>query len=639
MTSSVFVPRPAEGLNFPNVLQMFAARLAKTPDLPALRHKQAGAWRATTWRGWNAASRELAAALIHHGVKRGDRVAIMSATRMEWVLCDLAIAMAGAVSVPIYPSVTAEQATYILENSGSVVAVVERSAHVRAILNPEFTNRIAKLRHIVHLDSEVDSRGERVAVQDLHGQAPSCELWETFRACGASNVESATPLLAAIAAELGLDHEMTYVYTSGTTGIPKGVVLTHKNLVYESWAIKNVIPVDHTDEQLMVLPLAHIFARHLVWGSVEQGSVVAFAERLDQVAENLKEIAPTYMGAVPRIYEKVYDKILDGVSRTSIVKKSLFAWCLDVGRKVSVCKQRGQIVPSGLTLKLLVADRLVFSKIRAIFGGRLRFFVSGGAPLRKDIAEFFHAAGVLILEGYGLSETTGATNVNRPDRYRFGTVGPAMPGCEIRIAEDGEVLVRSHNVFARYHDLPQETTEVLDKHGWFHTGDIGELKDGFLRITDRKKDLIKTAGGKYIAPQMLENQLKGHPGISHAMVIGDNRPYAVALITIDEAAMMAISQQEGLGCKSYADLVRHPRVKQLVQKYVDEVNATLAPFESLKRFEVLPADFTEATGELTPTLKVKRKVVAEKYAELVAQMYAIGSAASPAGHAKAASSV
>jgi long-chain acyl-CoA synthetase len=554
-------------------------------------------------------------------------VGLVASTRLEWTLLDTAIALAGAVSVPIYVSLTSDHLTYILQDAGCSVAILEHPELVQRARDPAFAERLAALRHIIVLD-EVGPLPSKPGVASVRlaevtaGERRELHTYAAFHERGRAALGEHAARLDALAADLRLEDEFTYVYTSGTTGIPKGVVLSHKNLVFEAWSIAHAVPLDGGDEQLLVLPLAHIFSRHLVWGAVEQGAITTFAESIDAVAANLKEVAPTFMGAVPRIYEKVYNKIMAGVAAGSPLKQRIFHAALAVGRKVSVCRQRGQTPPPLLALQMAVADRLVFGKIKAVFGGRLRFFVSGGAPLSREIAEFFHAAGVLILEGYGLTETTGATNVNRPDRYRFGTVGPSMPGCEVRIAEDGEVLLRGHNVMVRYHGYPEETAAAIDAQGWFRSGDVGELVDGFLRITDRKKDLIKTSGGKYIAPQLLENRLKLREGISQVMVHGDNRPYAVALLTIDEVAMGALADREGLGVKGYAALAEHPRIRQVVQGYLDELNAGLASFETVKKFAIAPADFTEATGELTPSFKVKRKVVREKYASLIESLYA-----------------
>jgi long-chain acyl-CoA synthetase len=524
--------------------------------------------------------------------------------------------MVGAISVPIYPSLTAEHVAFILEDAGCVAVLVdnvERLAGLDAMEN----RRLAALRDVVTFDSPDED-----AVWPTNLPQPQTFAHVQNRGVAALSGDAAqVRALDELAGTLGLEDPLTYVYTSGTTGLPKGVELVHRNFVYEAWAIKNVVPVDDTDEQLLVLPLAHIFARHMVWGAVEQGAVTAIGQGEGYIEQNMREVAPTFVAGVPRLYERAYHGIIREVVGRNQLTKTAFGVSLDVGRKASAHRQRGEVLPTSLSVRLAVADRMFFSKIKERFGGRLRFFVCGGARLSKEIAEFFHACGILVLEGYGLTETTGATNVNRPDRYRFGTVGPAMPGCEIRIAADGEVLVRGHNVMVRYHNLPDDTAAAFDEHGWYRTGDIGELTDGFLRITDRKKDLIKTASGKYIAPRMVEGRLEVQDGISYAVVLGEGRPFAVALLTLDEESMMRLSDREGLGCRSYADLAAHPRIRQVVQGHVDTVNATLARHEIVKRFEIVPEEFTVQRGELTPTRKVRRGVVQERWRSLIERLY------------------
>jgi len=604
MAPVAFVPAPAEGLNHPNVIQLFAARAKRTPDLPALRFKRQGIWRALTWRDWFQASEAVAAGLLGLGVERGQRVAIMAPSCVEWAVCDLAIALAGAVSVPIYPSVTAEQAAYILRDSGAVAAIVGDLADAERL------------------------RGAGVAVHFVIIEGVGPGSLDALQAVGEAALVEFRPTLATVAAETTLAEPFTFVYTSGTTGVPKGVVLTHKNVVYEAWAIKNVVAADQADEQLMVLPLAHVFARHLLWGAVEQGAVTAFAppatregSQTAALALAFQEVGPTYMCAVPRVYEKFYNQILGEIQAEGALVRLGFEQALEVGRKVSMCRQRGQALPGTLALKMNLADRLFFTKIKQKFGGRLRFFVSGGAPLRREVAEFFHAIGVLILEGYGLTETTGATNVNRPDRFRFGTVGPAMPGCELRIAEDGEVLVRGSGVMLGYHGMPEETAAALDEQGWLHTGDIGELRDGFLAITDRKKDLIVTSNGKNVAPLPLEGRLELFAGIAHALVVGDARPHLAALIALDVPTMLALARREGLGCRDAAELARHPRVRQVIQGHIDVMNADLANFEAIRRFAIADREFSEANGELTPTHKLRRREVLAKYAAVIETLY------------------
>jgi long-chain acyl-CoA synthetase len=599
------VLNPAEGISYPNVVRMMEARVQRTPDLPALRCKIQGIWRTWTWLDWLRLGQGIAAALLTRlGVGRGDRVALMAPSSLEWALCDLGIALAGAVSVPIYPSCTPAQAAFILRDSGSRVAIVADAADVP------------------RLRAEAPAVGEFIALAGRPGDG--VHAFDRVQQDGAAALAGAAATLASTARTLDLADPFTVVYTSGTTGTPRGVVLSHKNLVYEAWAIKNVIAADRSDEQLMVLPLAHVFARHLLWGAVEQGAVTAFVPAGPELAgaaltAAFQEVAPTFMGAVPRIYDRFYARILGDIRRSDVVTRAAFERCMTVGRKVSQCRQRGQAVPSGLAIKMNLADRLFFTRIRQQFGGRLRFFVSGGAPLRREVAEFFHAVGVLILEGYGLTETTGATNVNRPDRFRFGTVGPAMPGCELRIADDGEVLVRGPGVMTGYHNLPEETAAALDPQGWLHTGDLGELRDGFLTICDRKKHLVVLSTGESIAPQPLEGRLELAEGVAHALVLGDGRPHLAALIALDVPAMLAVSRAEGLGCRDLAELARHPRIRQLVQAHVDQLNADLAGFEAIRRFAILADEPTP--DERTPTGKLRRREVVARHAALIDDLY------------------
>ncbi|MFO7561093.1 MAG: long-chain fatty acid--CoA ligase [Enhygromyxa sp.] len=664
-----FAPRPAEGLNYPNVMQMFGARVRKTPELTALRFKQDGTWRPLTWRGWEQAAREIAAGLITElGVELGDRVALMAQTRVEWALCDLAISLCGAVSVPIYATSTGSEAAFVLADSGATVLIAEHPELLRRLHrheqrqlesskpdrepdNERWDQTVAAcLRHEICIDTRSAERHDRVGIDELGpvreggsrttlarlrevGRAalagssrspgsPACwtegaEVHEHGRRPRAVN-EARTRIESAIA-EVTLEDPFTIVYTSGTTGRPKGVVLSHKNLVYEAWAIKNSIAVDRTDQHLLMLPMAHIFARHLLWAAVESGAVTAFAERMASAATDMLEVAPTYVGAVPRFYEKLRTGIEEELARRTRIERRLVEMAFETSRRVSVCRQRGQAIPPLLAVRHRAADKAIFEKIRERFGGKLRFFVSGAAPLGRDTAEFFHALGLLILEGYGMTETTGATNVNRPDRFRFGTVGPALPGCEVLIGPEREILVRGHNVMARYHNLPEDTAAAIDEEGWLHTGDVGEISEGFLRITDRLKDLIITAGGKNIAPQKIEARLRAREGVAHVLVTGDRRPYLVALIGLDEPEMLAIARREGLGCRDYADLARHPRVREIVGRYVTELNRGLPSYEGIKNFAIPPEPF--AAEFVTPTLKLKRKQVEGRYAELIASLY------------------
>jgi long-chain acyl-CoA synthetase len=399
------------------------------------------------------------------------------------------------------------------------------------------------------------------------------------------------------------------------------VVLTHKNIVWECDSMKEVLPVDENDEQLLFLPMAHIFAKILEWVTIAKGSRVAFAESINKIKDNLGEVKPTFMCAVPRVLEKVYLGILGNRNASPPTKQKIFDWAFAVGKEVSKYRQRHEPIPIGLSIKNTLATKLVFGKIQTVLGGRIRFLVSGGAPLSKEIAEFFHAAGVLILEGWGLTETTAGTCVNRPEKYSFGTVGPAVPGIELKIADDGEILVRGGSVMKEYYGKPEATREAIDADGWFHTGDIGVINDGVLKITDRKKDIIVNAGGKNIAPQNLENALKATPFISQVMVHGDKRPYLVALITLNEENVTKWARDNDVSFNKFAELSANDGVRGLVQKYVDELNAREPSYSSIKKFAILPHDFTQETGELTPTLKVKRKFTSDKYKDIIDAFY------------------
>jgi long-chain acyl-CoA synthetase len=484
------------------------------------------------------------------------------------------------------------------------------------------------LKHIVYwgpvarLDKP-DAKGRtRVTLEEVMPDAVDGVLsLDDLTALG-DGLDGAQASLAERAASVGPDSVCTIVYTSGTTGDPKGVVLTHDAFVFECGAIADALKMGPDDEQLLFLPLAHIFAKVLMFAAIRLGYVTSFAEGIPKVVQNIGEVKPTFMGSVPRIYEKVYTKVVSGAEQAGGLKKKIFDWSVSVGQEVSGERQAGREPTGLLAFKYGIATKLVFSKLHTLFGGRLRFFISGGAPLSKDIAEFFHAAGILVLEGYGLTETTAATHINRSDAYKFGTVGQALESVEVKVAEDGEILMRGRNIMREYFGKPDATAESLDGDGWFHSGDIGEIDDlGFLRITDRKKDLIVTAGGKNIAPQMLENSLKVSPYISQAMVHGDKRKFLAALITLDEDTAKAWAGDNGIQFKDLADLSQHPKVFELIQGEVDKRNAELPSYERIKKFAILEQDLSQEAGELTPTLKVKRKAVTERYRSLLDSFY------------------
>ena len=422
---------------------------------------------------------------------------------------------------------------------------------------------------------------------------------------------------------LGRDDVATIVYTSGTTGPPKGVVQTHGNHLATVEAALRTGLIREGDVDFFFLPLAHSFARLVEYLGIAAGTTTAFARSIDTLAEDMAAAHPHLVPAVPRIYEKVYARILAGRDAAPPLKRALFDWAVGVGRARSRCEQERRPVPLGTRLQAAIAHRLVFARIHQLLGGNIRYMTSGAAPLAREILEFFHAIGILILEGYGLTETTPSLTVNRPDRFKFGTVGLPLDCCEIRIAEDGEILARGDNVANGYYRRPEATAEAWDPQAWFHTGDIGEVDaEGFLRITDRKKDLIKTSGGKYVAPQKIENLLKMQPHVSQAVVIGDNRKYCVALITLDQEELARWLAGRGIEDVRPETAATDADVQALVQTEVDEVNRHLASFESIKYFRILPGDFSPESGELTPSLKVKRKVVAQRYGPLIEEMYA-----------------
>jgi long-chain acyl-CoA synthetase len=584
-----------------HAVELFHRRVARSGSRTALRFKQGATWRSMSWAEWGRAAREIAGGLRALGLGMGDRVCLLAGTRWEWVASDVGILLGGGVTVPIYPSSLPDQVEYIVNDCGAALVVVDDVAQLAKLLAER--DKLRRVRKVVLLADT----GLVDVLPEGHADRGWVISLAELRTTGRGWLGHHEADLDKVAETLTPDHVFTIVYTSGTTGPPKGVVLTHANIAFECAALDPVLTIGEDDEQLLFLPLAHIFARILEWTSISRGASIAFAESLAQLIANMKEVQPTFMGAVPRVYEKAYAKIQAGFAekRRSPVTRALLDWALGVGKQVSAARQRGVAPSPALAVQARLADRLVFDKIKATFGGRLRWFISGGAPLAREIAEFFHAAGILILEGYGLTETTAATHVNRPNDYRFGTVGKALAGVAVRIAADGEILVRGGNVLREYWGKPDATREAIDADGWFHTGDIGVVEDGFLRITDRKKDLIVTAGGKNVAPQNLENALKARcPLVSQVAVIGDQRPYLVALITLTEEAA---AQGEG--------------ARAAVQAAVDELNRSLASYETLKKIAILDRDFSPETGELTPTLKVKRKVVAEKHRDRIAALY------------------
>jgi long-chain acyl-CoA synthetase len=572
--------------------------------------KTDGVWREVSWRALGDEVREVALGLIALGRQPGEAVGILSQSRAEWVRADFAIFSIGCVTIPVYPTYPPETLAYIVRDSETRTLFVEDES--------QLAKAVAAAGEMPSLETLVLMRGH---AQD-RARAGGLRLldWEGLRSLGRDaglRAEMDTRLAAVKPTDVA-----TIVYTSGTTGAPKGVVQTHGNHLAVADMIAQSSGVREGDVHLLFLPLAHSFARMESFLGIRLGLTTAFAESIERLPENLREVAPDFICSVPRVFEKVYAKILTGVQAAPPLRQRIFHWALGVGRRVSQLEREKRPLPASLRMQHALADRLVFGKLKAALGGRLRFCVSGGAPLAAEIAEFFHAAGILILEGYGLTETCPILASNHPGAFKFGTVGRPFPGIEVRIAEDGEILARGPNIARGYYRKAEETTAVFQSGGWFHTGDVGEIDaEGFLRITDRKKDLIKTSGGSYVAPQHIENLLKGDPFVSQALVEGDRRPYPVALITVNPEELAKLARERGLGDKPAAELVRQAVVVDRVRRTVDGVNAHLASYAQVKRFTILPDDFTQDGGELTPTLKVKRREVRSKYAAIIESMY------------------
>jgi long-chain acyl-CoA synthetase len=590
--------------------RLFWERVSRSGAHPAQRVKVGGAWRDVSWQALGEEVREVALGLIGLGRAPGEAVGILSQTRAEWVRADLAVLSAAGVTIPVYPTYPGETVGYIVRDSDTRTLFVDDDVQLAKVLGA--AREMPSLESVVLIQGPAPASGSEGRPRVLD--------WDGLRRLGRESAASGT--LEQRLAALTPRDVATIVYTSGTTGSPKGVVQTHGNHLATLAMIAETSSVRERDVHLLFLPLAHSFARMESFLGIRLGLTTAFAESIERLPENLREVAPDFLCSVPRVFEKVYAKILSGVEAAPPLRQRIFRWALGVGRRASRLERDGRPLPAGLRLQRGVADRLVFSKLRAALGGRLRFCVSGGAPLAAEIAEFFHAAGILILEGYGLTETCPILTSNHPGAFKFGTVGRAFPGVELRIAEDGEIIARGPNIAPGYYRRHEETAAVFRPDGWFHTGDVGEIDpEGFLRITDRKKDLIKTSGGSYVAPQHIENLLKGDPFVSQALVEGDRRPYPVALITVNADELAKMARERGLGDKPVDELVRHPAVLDRVQRTIDGVNAHLASYAQIKRFAILPADFTQDGGELTPTLKVKRRDVRTKYADVIESMY------------------
>ncbi|HEU4734498.1 MAG TPA: long-chain fatty acid--CoA ligase [Kofleriaceae bacterium] len=594
-----------------SIAQLLVRRVHDTPDREAYRYPVGDQWRSMTWRQAGERIKAIAAGLLSLGLDREDRVGILCNTRVEWLLIDLGILAAGGATTTVYPSSTAEETAYILADSDARYAFVEDAGQLAKLV--EHRAALPQLKKVILIDGAPgDAAGDWVI--------PLTEL----EAAGAAQLAADPRKVDDVIAGIQGEHLATLIYTSGTTGRPKGVRLVHECWAYSADAIEASRLWTADDVFYLWLPMSHSFGKVLMAGHIASGSVVAIDGRIPKLVTNLPVVRPTVMSAVPRIFEKVYNKIIENAKAGSPLKQRIFRWAIEVGKRGSRVRQQGKEPTGLLALQLRIAERLVFSKVKATFGGRVRYFNSGSAPLSREIAEFFHACGILILEGYGLTETSAASVCNRPTKYAFGSVGLPLPGTEVKLApEDGEILMKSPGIMQGYHNLPEETAASLTEDHWLRTGDIGEIdRDGFLRITDRKKDLIKTSGGKYIAPQAIEGKLKATcPYISQVIVHGDKRNFVTALVTLDEEATMKWAKEHGMNGKSYAEVVKTEEVRRLLSPYFEDVNHGLAKYETIKQFEILPKELSVDEGELTPSLKVKRKIVEKKYAGLLDRMY------------------
>lgn len=590
-----------------NLAALFADRVEVTPDKEAFRHLDHGEWVSVTWRDTATRVESLAAGLLALGIEPEQRVGIASSTRYEWILADLAVMSAGAATTTVYANTNATDTGYILADSGSRIVFAENAAQLAKLT--ERREELPTVTKVVLFDGSAD--GDWVITLEELAELGAKHLAD-HPACVRDAIAAITP-----------DRLATLIYTSGTTGRPKGVRLDHRAWVYEGAAVAALDVIGEDDLQLLWLPLAHSFGKVLLAAQLACGFVSAVDGRVDKIVDNAAVVKPTFMAAAPRIFEKAHARIVTTARQQGGIRATLFDRAFAVGLDRDRRRRAGQHSGLVMSLQHKLFDRLVFSKVREVFGGSVRFFVSGSAPLNREIAEWFHAAGLLILEGYGLTETAGGGFINRPDHVKLGTVGLPFEGTEVRIGADGEVQIRSPNVMAGYHNMPEATAAVFTEDGWLRTGDKGHLDDeGFLTITGRIKDMFKTSGGKYIVPPAIEEKFIALcPYASQFLVFGEARNFCVALVALDADVTASWAAEQGLVAASYEDLVRSQAVRDLIEEHVSRLNAELNRWETIKKWALLEHDLTVEGGELTPSLKVKRGVVAERYKELLDSFY------------------
>lgn len=598
----------AEGATIP---QIFHSRVQLSKDQVALRYKKLGIWHDVTWRQYHQKVKEVALALISLGLRPGECVSVIGENCPEWVYIDLGTMHAGGVTVGVYATNSWEQCQYVIDHSESRFYFVENEEQLDKALR--FRGQVPRL--------------EKIIVWDLKGlkhfHDPMVMSFDEFLSLGQEQEKKEPAIFERRWSQVKADDLARLIYTSGTTGPPKGAMLTHGNITWMAQAMAEGNPIEEQDEFLSFLPLCHIFEQlFTIFMNIKYGAIVNFIESTDTVIENMREVSPTVAYGVPRIWEKYHSGIMIQMADATWFKRQIFQLSLNIGKKYANLKTSHQPISLGLRLAYALAYFATFRKLKERLGfDRVRLAFSGAAPISPDVIRFFQAIGIPLREGYGMTEGTGVTCANQGDRVKIGTVGQPLPGVEVKIAEDGEICFRGGNVFKGYFKNPEATAEVL-KDGWMHSGDVGELDgEGFLRITDRKKDLIITAGGKNIAPQNIENQLKFSPYINDAIVIGDRRKYLTAIIVIDEDNVVKYAQDNKIQYITYASLTQHPEIKKLIQKEVDAVNKTLANVETIKKFTILPKKLFVEDGEVTPTMKVKRKYINQAFKDLIEAMY------------------
>ena len=608
LRSSIPISQPAAAGEPKTLVDVFmsVARKHKRPDI--LNYKSGGQWISISSDEMLRRAKLIAAGLRAIGVQRGDRVAILSESRVEWTLTDAGSIFAGAIDVPIYPTLTPPQVRYILKDSGACVLFLENRE--KYIQLKEVLGECTEVKHVLFFDAEGITAAEGLTLSELEKKGRELEQREPEQ-------------IERMAMQIKPDDLATIIYTSGTTGEPKGAMLTHSNLVTNLVDSSGHFSFGEQDIVLSVLPLSHVFERQAMYMYLYRGMAVYFAESLQAIGPNLREVRPTILVGVPRIFEKIYARIRERAAEAGKATGALLEWSLSVAREYAKHLLAHEPIPPSLKLKHSMATKLVFSKWRKAFGGRIRLLVSGGAALSEDLTYIYIGAGIPILQGYGLTETSPVITASSIEDTRVGTVGKAIPNVDIRIAEDGEIEVRGPNVMRGYYNKPEETRAVFTADGWFKTGDIGTIdEDGFLRITDRKKELFKTSGGKYISPQPIEQAIKASRFVNQVVLIGAERKFPAALIVPVWEQLESYCKLKGIEVKSRSELCRHPRIIDLVQRQIDALTPNLAKYERIKKVALLENEFTIEGGELTPTLKVKRRVIDQKYRDVIERIYA-----------------